>query len=79
MPRIILLFILFAPAIVVADSHAGAELRPVTHEDVWTMRRLGTPVPSPDGKWVIVPVTEPAYDDEETVSDLWLVAVNGGG
>ena len=77
MPRIILLFILFAPAIAVADSHAGAELRPVTHEDVWTMRRLGTPVPSPDGEWVIVQVTEPAYDEEETVSDLWLVAVNG--
>ena len=76
MPRIILLLlIMYVPAIVAADSHEAA--RPVTHEDVWTMRRLGEPVPSPDGKWVIVQVTEPAYDEEETVSDLWLVAVSG--
>jgi dipeptidyl aminopeptidase/acylaminoacyl peptidase len=40
------------------------------------MRRLGTPVTSPDGKWAIVAVTEPAYEEEETVSDLWLVAVD---
>ncbi len=77
MPRIILLFILFVPAIVVADNHADAELRAVTHEDVWTMRRLGEPVASPDGKWVIVPVTEPSYDDDNIVSDLWLVDADG--
>jgi dipeptidyl aminopeptidase/acylaminoacyl peptidase len=41
------------------------------------MRRLGTPVTSPDGRWAIVAVTEPAYKEEDTVSDLWLVAVDG--
>ena len=78
MPRIILLlFFVYVPAIVVADNHDGAAVRAVNHEDVWTMRRLGTPVPSPDGKWVVVKVTEPAYDEEENVSDLWLIAVDG--
>ncbi len=78
MSRIIgLLLLVYFPTNVVADSHDGADVRPVTHEDVWTMRRLGTPVPSPDGEWVIVQVTEPDYDEEETVSDLWLVAVDG--
>ncbi len=72
---IILLLILSSAA--VADSHAGESLRPVTHEDLWTMRRLGAPVTSPDGKWAIVAVTEPAYKDDDTVSDLWLVAVDG--
>ena len=24
--------------------------RPITHEDVWNMRRLGAPVVSPDGR-----------------------------
>jgi dipeptidyl aminopeptidase/acylaminoacyl peptidase len=61
----------------VADNHADEGLRPVTHEDLWTMRRLATPVISPDGEWGIVAVTEPAYKEEETVSDLWLVAVDG--
>ncbi len=64
-------------SIAAANGHSVESLRPVTHEDVWTMRRLGTPVTSPDGKWAIVAVAEPAYKEEETVSDLWLVAVDG--
>lgn len=68
-----LLFSSFAAA----DNHPDESLRPVTHEDLWTMRRLATPVTSPDGEWAIVAVTEPAYEEEKTVSDLWLVAVDG--
>jgi dipeptidyl aminopeptidase/acylaminoacyl peptidase len=46
--------------------------RPITHEDVWLMPRLGTPVPSPDGKWVVYAVTQPAYDAKDSSTDLWL-------
>lgn len=53
------------------------DLRPVTHADVWEMRRLGTPVASPDGRQAVVSVTEPSYEDEGTVSDLWLIDVAG--
>ena len=78
MPRIItLLIIAFVPAAAFADSHESAGLHAVSHEDVWTMRRLGTPVPSPDGEWVIVQVTEPSYEEDGTVSDLWLLATDG--
>lgn len=72
-----ILFVVFFSPLAVADSSPDESLRPVTHEDLWTMRRLGTPVASPDGDWAIVAVTEPAYKEEETVSDLWLVAVDG--
>src|SRR5262245_774929 len=51
--------------------------RPITHEDVWLMKRVGAPVPSPDGKWVVFSVIEPAYDEKEQVSDLWLVPADG--
>ena len=44
----------------------------ITHEDVWLMKRLAAPVPSPDGKWSVVSVTEPAYDSKEQWADLWL-------
>ena len=44
----------------------------ITHEDVWLMKRVGAPVPSPDGKWAVFAVTEPAYDAKEQWSDLWL-------
>ena len=44
----------------------------ITHEDVWLMKRVGAPVPSPDGKWVVFSVTDPAYDAKDQWSDLWL-------
>ena len=50
----------------------GPTGHPITHEDVWLMKRLGAPVPSPDGKWVIFSATDPAYDAKEQWSDLWL-------
>ncbi len=72
-----ILFAVLLSSFAAADSYADESLRPVTHEDLWTMRRLGTPVTSPDGDWAIVAMTEPEYKEEETVSDLWLVAVDG--
>src|SRR4026208_237887 len=46
---------------------------PLTHESMWMMKRVGAPVPSPDGKWVVFSLVEPAYDEKEQVSDLWIV------
>lgn len=51
--------------------------RPVTHEMLWLMKRVGSPVPSPDGKWVATSVTEPAYDEKDSTSDIWLMPVDG--
>jgi dipeptidyl aminopeptidase/acylaminoacyl peptidase len=59
------------------SAGANAELRPVTHEDVWLTKRLSTPVVSPDGRFAVVAVTEPSYEEEGTVSDLWLIDVSG--
>lgn len=50
---------------------------PLTHEVMWKMKRVGAPQPSPDGRWVAVSVTDPAYDSKEQSSDLWLVTVDG--
>jgi dipeptidyl aminopeptidase/acylaminoacyl peptidase len=50
---------------------------PVTHEAIWLMKRVGAPVASPDGKWSVFPVTEPAYDPNDQVSDLWLAPTDG--
>lgn len=51
--------------------------RPITHEDVWLMKRVGAPIPSPDGKWVVFSVVEPAYDEKDQVTDLWIVPADG--
>jgi dipeptidyl aminopeptidase/acylaminoacyl peptidase len=36
------------------------------------MKRVGSPVPSPDGKSVAYPVVSPAYDPKEQTTDLWI-------
>lgn len=51
--------------------------RTITHEDVWLMKRVGAPVPSPDGKWVVFSVQEPSYVEADQVSDLWIVPGDG--
>ncbi|MBC8024826.1 MAG: S9 family peptidase, partial [Steroidobacteraceae bacterium] len=37
------------------------------------MKRVGAPQVSPDGRWVVVPVAEPSYDENTQLSDLWLI------
>ncbi len=64
--------------VLTAVAAPAAALRPITHEDVWLMKRLGTPALSPDGRWVVLPVMQPAYDDGAKSSDLWLVPADGG-
>ena len=41
------------------------------------MKRVGAPVPSPDGRWVVFSMTEPAYDEKDQVADLWIVPGDG--
>jgi dipeptidyl aminopeptidase/acylaminoacyl peptidase len=55
----------------------AANRQPLTHETMWLMKRVGAPAISPDGKWVVFSVTEPAYDEKEQGSDLWLVPADG--
>jgi dipeptidyl aminopeptidase/acylaminoacyl peptidase len=64
-------------SLVVGAGALAAELRPVTHADVWLMQRIGTPVVSPDGTRAVVSVEEPAYEDDEKVNDLWLIDISG--
>jgi len=44
---------------------------------MWLMKRVGAPVPSPDGRWVVFSVTEPAYEEKDQVSDLWIAPTDG--
>ena len=55
------------------ETAVAAAKRIPTHEDIWLMKRVGPPQVSPDGRWIVVSVIEPAYDDSAQLSDLWLV------
>ena len=63
--------------VVVALGAAEPARRAITHEDLWLLKRVGAPVPSPDGKWAVFLVTQPAYDAKDQSADLWLVALDG--
>ena len=54
-----------------------APRRAITHEDVWLSLRPGALAASPDGRWIVASVAEPAYDEEQKRSDLWIVPADG--
>ncbi len=70
----LLVLLCLASSVALAE---GAAKHPITHEDVWLMKRVGAPALSPDGRLVVVAVAEPAYDDSAKASDLWLVPADG--
>lgn len=69
---------LFTTLCISVISFVNAQVKkPITHESMWMMKRVGAPEVSPDGKWVVFSVTEPSYNEKEIVSDLWIVAADG--
>lgn len=64
-------------AALLASAGAGRANQPLTHETMWSFQRVGAPVPSPDGKWVVFSVSEVAYDPQKDVADLWIVPGDG--
>src|SRR5437762_8374449 len=56
---------------------AAQQRHTITHEDVFLMKRIGSPAISPDGRWVVFSVTEPSYTESDQISDLWLVPTDG--
>lgn len=56
---------------------ATAQKRPVTHEDIFLLKRTGEPLVSPDGKQVVFSVVEPAYDAAQQTSDIWIAPADG--
>jgi dipeptidyl aminopeptidase/acylaminoacyl peptidase len=44
---------------------------------MWLLKRVGAGTPSPDGKWVVFSLLEPAYDEKDQTSDLWIVPADG--
>jgi dipeptidyl aminopeptidase/acylaminoacyl peptidase len=71
------IFIITLALIATANAQTAIKV-PLTHESMWMMKRVGAPVPSPDGKWVVFSLVEPAYDDKDQVSDLWIVSTDAG-
>jgi dipeptidyl aminopeptidase/acylaminoacyl peptidase len=60
-----------------APATAGSK-RPFTFEDMMKLKRVGAPVPSPDGKWVVFDAVDVDFDANKKISHLWIVPAAGG-
>jgi dipeptidyl aminopeptidase/acylaminoacyl peptidase len=72
---------LLIPALLLIGSIALAQSpqkRPFTFEDMMKLKRVGAPVPSPDGKWVVFDCVDVDLEANTKISHLWIVPANGG-
>ena len=51
--------------------------RPITIEDLWSLKRLGTGSVSPDGAWTCATVTSYSVEKNEASTQLWLLSTDG--
>lgn len=59
------------------SAAASDSARTLSTELLWELKRIGGPVISPDGRWVVAPVTRYSTGDDRSHVDLWLFAVDG--
>ena len=50
---------------------------PFTFEDMMKLKRVGEPVPSPDGKWVLFAAVDVDLAANKKTSHIWIVPLNG--
>jgi dipeptidyl aminopeptidase/acylaminoacyl peptidase len=60
-----------------SPATTGAK-RPFTFEDMMKLKRVGSPVPSPDGKWVMFDAVDVDLEANKKISHLWIVPAAGG-
>lgn len=69
--------IAFAPALV-GSAEPSAQKKALTAEMMWRLSRMGPPSISPEGKWVVLSVTNTDIKTDKSLSALWLVSTAGG-
>lgn len=70
--------IAFLLALALSVTVAAADKRPLTPQDLWAVKRLGSPALSPDGKTAVFTVQDWSIEKNKSTSSLWLVDVAGG-
>ena len=70
--------ILLMGGLFVQLSAQPAAKKPFTFEDMMSLKRIGGPVISPDGKWVLFSAVDVDLNENKRTSHLWVVSVAGG-
>jgi dipeptidyl aminopeptidase/acylaminoacyl peptidase len=61
-----------------AQTPSPSQKHPFTFEDMMKLKRVGAPVPSPDGKWVVFDGVDVDLEANTRISHLWIVPASGG-
>jgi dipeptidyl aminopeptidase/acylaminoacyl peptidase len=61
-----------------AQTPSPSQKHPFTFEDMMKLKRVGAPVPSPDGKWVVFDCVDVDLEANTRISHLWIVPASGG-
>src|SRR5437667_155745 len=69
------IFLLFAGSMF---AQTAPQKHPFTFEDMMKLKRVGAPVPSPDGKWVVFDCEDVDLAANTKISHLWIVPASGG-
>ncbi len=70
--------ILLMGGVFVQVSAQPAAKKPFTFEDMMSLKRIGGPAISPDGKWVLFAAVDVDLKENKRTSHLWVVPVAGG-
>jgi dipeptidyl aminopeptidase/acylaminoacyl peptidase len=66
------------PSASTSTNATSTAKHPFTFEDMMKMKRVGAPVPSPDGKWVVFDAVDVDLEANTKISHLWIVPAGGG-
>src|SRR5215469_13176968 len=79
MKNFLLITFVFGSAIFAQSPSPNASAKhPFTFEDMMKLKRVGAPVPSPDGKWVLFDAEDVDLEANTKISHLWIVPATGG-
>ena len=66
-----------APALSAQTAAPSPAPHPVTLSDLFRFQNVGSPVVSPDGKWIAYTVRKTDLKADKTATDLWMVSWDG--
>ncbi len=79
LPSVLLFLILAPPLTGQGQEGPTTPPRPLEVNDMFQIKRVGSPVVSPDGEWVAYTVSTPSSPSKRGGTQIWMVSTSGDG